>query len=65
MDEREWDRGRTMNDQWSVERLVEYAQNMDRAYQEFGNDGVLDKRKLAFGARKYARAKQRLDTGGE
>lgn len=46
-----------VDETWTVEQLIEYAQSMDRAYQNFGRDGVVDRRKLAFGARKLARTR--------
>lgn len=46
---------------WTVEQLIEFAQNMDLSYHKFGNDGVFDKRRMAFGARKWARTKVMQD----
>ena len=44
---------------WDAERLIEFAQNMDRAEQSSTDESPINRRKLAFDARKLARTKIR------
>lgn len=46
------------DDQWTVERLVEYAKTLDETRRFQSPDEHISNRQLAFGARKLARAKQ-------
>lgn len=48
---------------WTIKRLIQYAQTMDRGRKSQSSQGRMGKRRLAFYARKWAREK--TNRGGQ